>query len=407
MSESAFSNRIVQSLLDTDFYKLTMMQAVLHNYPNVDVEWEFRCRNGEDLRPYLGEIKHQIELLCELSLTPEHLVFLERITFIKPDFLRFLGLFRFNTRYVKTTIENDELCIRLHGPWLHVILFEVPLLAIVSEVRNRHRYPDTLLNQARDRLYEKFEWLTSNATPDELAELKVADFGTRRRFSYRVQEEILGVLKNDFPGQFVGTSNVHLARQLDLKPLGTMAHEWIMAHQQLGPRLIDSQIAALDCWVREYRGLLGIALTDCITTDAFLNDFDLYFAKLFDGLRHDSGDPVKWAEKCIAHYQKLGIDPMSKTLVFSDGLNLQKSLEIFRALRGRINVSFGIGTNLTADIPGIAPMNMVLKMTACAGQAVAKISDEPGKTQCKDPNFVAYLRHVFKVPALPTPEKPA
>jgi len=257
MSESAFSNRIVQSLLDTDFYKLTMMQAVLHNYPNVDVEWEFRCRNGEDLRPYLDEIKHQIELLCELSLSPEHLAFLERITFIKPDFLRFLGLFRFNTRYVKTTIENDELCIRLHGPWLHVILFEVPLLAIVSEVRNRHRYPDTLLSQARDRLYDKFEWLTTHATADELAELKVADFGTRRRFSYRVQEEMLGVLKNDFPGQFVGTSNVHLARQLDLKPLGTMAHEWIMAHQQLGPRLIDSQIAALDCWVREYRGLLG------------------------------------------------------------------------------------------------------------------------------------------------------
>lgn len=336
MSESAFSNRIVQSLLDTDFYKLTMMQAVLHNYPNVDVEWEFRCRNGEDLRPYLDEIRHQIELLCELSLSPEHLAFLERITFIKPDFLRFLGLFRFNTRYVKTSIENDELCIRLHGPWLHVILFEVPLLAIVSEVRNRHRYPDTLLSQARDRLYDKFEWLTTHATADELAELKVADFGTRRRFSYRVQEEMLGVLKNDFPGQFVGTSNVHLARQLDLKPLGTMAHEWIMAHQQLGPRLIDSQIAALDCWVREYRGLLGIALTDCITTDAFLNDFDLYFAKLFDGLRHDSGDPVKWAEKCISHYQKLGIDPMSKTLVFSDGLNLPKALDIFRALRGQI-----------------------------------------------------------------------
>ena len=405
MSESAFSNRIVQSLLDTDFYKLTMMQAVLHNYPNVDVEWEFRCRNGEDLRPYLDEIRHQIELLCELSLSPEHLAFMERITFMKPDFLRFLGLFRFNTRYVKTSIENDELCIRLHGPWLHVIMFEVPLLAIVSEVRNRHRYPKILLSQARERLYDKFEWLSTNATPDELAELKVADFGTRRRFSYRVQEEVLGVLKNDFPAHFVGTSNVHLARQLDLKPLGTMAHEWIMAHQQLGPRLIDSQIAALDCWVREYRGLLGIALTDCITTDAFLTDFDLYFAKLFDGLRHDSGDPVKWAEKCILHYQKLGIDPMSKTLVFSDGLNLPKALEIFRALRGRINVSFGIGTNLTADIPGIAPMNMVLKMTACAGQPVAKISDEPGKAQCKDPNFVAYLRHVFKVPDLPPSDK--
>jgi nicotinate phosphoribosyltransferase len=401
MSESAFSDRIVQNLLDTDFYKLTMMQAVLHNYPNVDVEWEFRCRNGEDLRPYLAEIRHQIELLCELSMSDAQLGFLERISFMKPDFLRFLGLFRFNMRYVQTSIESGELCIRLHGPWLHVIMFEVPLLAIVSEVRNRHRHPGTLLVQARDQLYRKFDWLYANATADELAELKVADFGTRRRFSYRVQEEVVTVLKHDFPGQFVGTSNVQLARTLDLKPLGTMAHEWIMAHQQLGPRLIDSQSAALDCWVREYRGLLGIALTDCITTDAFLNDFDLYFAKLFDGLRHDSGDPILWAEKCIDHYQKLGIDPMSKTLVFSDGLNLPKALDIFRTLRGRINASFGIGTNLTADIPGVEPLSIVLKMTACAGQAVAKISDEPGKTQCKDPNFVAYLRHVFEVPVSP------
>ncbi|GAB7530709.1 nicotinate phosphoribosyltransferase [Pseudomonas sp. 3A(2025)] len=401
MSESAFSERIVQNLIDTDFYKLTMMQAVLHNYPNVDVEWEFRCRNGEDLRPYLPQIQQQIERLCELSLGDEQLGFLEGISFLKPDFLRFLGLFRFNTRYVKASIENDELRIRLHGPWLHVILFEVPLLAIVSEVRNRQRHPHILLDQARDQLHAKFDWLSANAAPDELAELKVADFGTRRRFSYAVQETVVDVLKRDFPGQFVGTSNVHLAQKMDIKPLGTMAHEWIMAHQQLGPRLIDSQSAALDCWVREYRGLLGIALTDCITTDAFLSDFDLYFAKLFDGLRHDSGDPVKWAEKCIAHYHKLGIDPMSKTLVFSDGLTLPRALEIFRALRGRINVSFGIGTNLTADIPGVAPMNMVLKMTACAGQPVAKISDEPGKAQCKDPNFVAYLRHVFKVPAEP------
>ncbi len=399
MSESAFSDGIVQNLLDTDLYKLSMMQAVLHNYPNVEVEWEFRCRNGEDLRPYLKDIRRQIEQLCDLSLSVKEAGFLERINFMKPDFLRFLGLFRFDLRYIHTSIENNELCIRLSGPWLHVILFEVPVLAIVSEIRNRHRNPGILLSQARDQLYRKFDWLAAAATPDELAELKVADFGTRRRFSYAVQEDVVAVLKKDFPGQFVGTSNVHLARKFDLKPLGTMAHEWIMAHQQLGPRLIDSQSAALDCWVREYRGLLGIALTDCITTDAFLRDFDLYFAKLFDGLRHDSGNPVQWAEKCIGHYQQLGIDPMSKTLVFSDGLNLPKALEIFRALRGRINVSFGIGTNLTADIPGVDPMNIVLKMTACAGQPVAKISDEPGKSQCKDPEFLSYLHHVFKVPA--------
>ncbi len=326
------------------------------------------------------------------------MAFLERIPFIKPDFIRFLSLFRFNLRYVHTGIEDGQLAIRLRGPWLHVILFEVPLLAIVSEVRNRYRYREVVLEQVGEQLYRKLDWLAGNASKEELKEFQVADFGTRRRFSYRTQEEVVHILKRDFPGRFVGTSNVHLAREFDLKPIGTMAHEWLMAHQQLGPRLIDSQKAALDCWVREYRGQLGIALTDCITMDAFLSDFDLYFAKLFDGLRHDSGDPLVWAEKAIAHYRRLGIDPMTKTLVFSDGLDLPKALQLFRALRGKINTSFGIGTNLTCDIPGVEPMNIVLKMTACNGHPVAKISDTPGKTQCRDENFVAYLRHVFKVP---------
>ncbi|EJT84114.1 nicotinate phosphoribosyltransferase [Pseudomonas putida S11] len=377
-----------------------MMQGVLHNYPDADVEWEFRCRNGEDLRPYLGEIRNQLELLSDLTLDDGQLAFLERISFLKPDFLRFLRLFRFNLRYVRLGIENDQLFLRLKGPWLHVILFEVPLLAIISEVRNRHLHPRMRLAEARDQLYRKFDWLRAHANEDELAELQVADFGTRRRFSSRVQEEVVRVLRDDFPGRFVGTSNVDLAWKLDIKPLGTMAHEWIMAHQQLGPRLIDSQIAALDCWVREYRGLLGIALTDCITMDAFLGDFDLYFAKLFDGLRHDSGEPVAWAEKAIAHYQKLGIDPMTKTLVFSDGLNLTRSLEIFRALRGRINVSFGIGTNLTCDIPGVAPMSIVLKIDRLQRRAG---SEDLGRSR-QDPMPRRELRRLH-APCIQSPQQ--
>ncbi|MDZ5603773.1 nicotinate phosphoribosyltransferase [Pseudomonas sp. RP23018S] len=398
MSEHIFGDRIVQNLLDTDFYKITMMQAVLHNYPNTEVEWEFRCRNNEDLSPYLAEIRHQIEQLAELSVTQDQLAYLEKIPFIKPDFIRFLSLFRFNLRYVHVGLDDSgQLAIRIRGPWLHVILYEIPLLAIVSEVRNRQRYREVRLEQVGERLYEKLDWLRQQASDAELAGLQLADFGTRRRFSYPVQEEVVHILKRDFPGRFVGTSNVHLARELELKPIGTMAHEWFMAHQQLGPRLVDSQAAALECWVREYRGLLGIALTDCITMDAFMGDFDLYFAKLFDGLRHDSGDPLVWAEKAIAHYQRLGIDPASKTLIFSDGLDFAKSLQLYRALHGRINVSFGIGTQLTCDIPGVQPMNMVIKMTACNGAPVAKISDSPGKTQCRDENFVSYLRHVFNV----------
>ncbi|MGY2498072.1 nicotinate phosphoribosyltransferase, partial [Klebsiella pneumoniae] len=183
-----------------------------------------------------------------------------------------------------------------------------------------------------------------------------------------------------------------LAREFDLKPIGTMAHEWLMAHQQLGPRLIDSQIAALDCWVREYRGLLGIALTDCITMDAFLRDFDFELASRYQGLRHDSGDPVVWGEKAISHYQRLGIEPKDKTLVFSDGLNLDKAVALFRHFRGRINTSFGIGTQLTCDLPGVTPMNIVFKLMECNGGPVAKISDSPGKTLCRDAEFVRHLK---------------
>lgn len=397
MSEGVFAQRSVQSLLDTDFYKLTMMQAVLHHYPNAEVEWEFRCRSDEDLSPYLDEIRDEVERLADLSASPEQLAFLERIPFLSPDFLRFLSLFRFGLQHLHLGVEHGQLALRLRGPWLHVILFEVPLLAIISEVRNRCRYPEVHLQQVRDQLYRKFERLRRHASDEELAGLQVADFGTRRRFSYGVQEEVVRIMQRDFPGRFVGTSNVHLARRFDLKPIGTMAHEWLMAHQQLGPRLIDSQKAALDCWVREYRGELGIALTDCITMDAFLNDFDRYFAKLFDGLRHDSGDPFVWAEKAIAHYRALGIDPRTRTLVFSDSLTLDKSLALYRALHERINVSFGIGTHLTCDIPGVEPSNMVIKMTSCQGEPVAKISDAPGKTQCRDDRFVAYLKHVFRV----------
>ncbi|UPF06212.1 nicotinate phosphoribosyltransferase [Pseudomonas mosselii] len=398
MSDSVFGPRIIQNLLDTDFYKITMMQAVLHNYPNAEVEWEFRCRNDEDLAPYLAEIRYQVEQLADVSVTHDQLAYLEKIPFIKPDFIRFLSLFRFNLRYVQVGLDDaGQLAIRVRGPWLHVILFEIPLLAIISEVRNRYRYREVLIEQVGERLYQKLDWLRAEASDDELAGLQLADFGTRRRFSYRVQEEVVHILKRDFPGRFVGTSNVHLAREYQIKPIGTMAHEWFMAHQQLGPRLVDSQAAALECWVREYRGQLGIALTDCIGMDAFMKDFDLYFAKLFDGLRHDSGEPLAWAEKAIAHYQRLGIDPRGKTLIFSDGLDFEKMLMLYRALHGRINVSFGIGTNLTCDIPGVRPMNMVIKMTACNGAPVAKISDSPSKTQCRDENFVAYLRHVFNV----------
>jgi nicotinate phosphoribosyltransferase len=205
-------------------------------------------------------------------------------------------------------------------------------------------------------------------------------------------------LAKELPAQFKGTSNVYLARELGITPVGTMAHEYMQAFQGFGIRLRDFQKASLEAWVQEFRGDLGTALTDVIGIDAFLEDFDLYFAKLFDGLRHDSGDPYEWGEKVIEHYKKLRIDPHTKRLVFSDGLDLPSALAIYRHFKGRIQVSFGIGTNLTNDTP-IPSLNIVMKMTRCNGQPVAKISDSPGKITGVDETFMAYLRQVFNKPA--------
>ncbi|MAL96929.1 MAG: nicotinate phosphoribosyltransferase [Alteromonadaceae bacterium] len=388
---------IITSLLDTDWYKLTMMQGVHHVYPNASVSWEFRCRNAEDLEPYLTDIRAQIDQLSDAQLSAEESAYLSQVPYMSPDFIRFLELFRFRPEYVSVAMEGNELCIVIDGPWTHSILFEIVILAIISEVRNRALYPHVTIDEATAQLRLKLANLRRDYSREQLSGLRLADFGTRRRLSQPVQEAIVTVLEDEFPGKFVGTSNVDIARRHNIAPMGTMAHEWIMAHQQLGSRLVDSQRAALEAWVQEYRGYLGIAITDTVTLDAFLRDFDLYFAKLFDGLRHDSGDPLVFAEKCIAHYQKLGIDPRGKTLIFSNNLTLDRAMEIKTLLEGRIRTSFGIGTSLTCDIPGIKPMNIVIKMVSCNGQPVAKVSDDPGKTMTRDEGYVNYLKHVFGV----------
>ncbi len=274
----------------------------------------------------------------------------------------------------------------------------MPLLAIVSEVHFRNAYPNPDLSEGRRRLAAKIRQINGVADP----EFRIADYGTRRRFSRAWQDEIVRTLKRSIGPKLVGTSNVMLAMQDGLTPLGTMAHEYLQACQAVGPRLRDSQAFAFNMWAREYRGDLGIALSDVCGMDAFLRDFDLFFCKLFDGVRHDSGDPFEWGEKLIAHYQKMRIDPHTKTMVFSDSLNVPLAIRLFNYFRGRMHTAFGIGTNLTNDI-GVDPLQIVIKMTRCNGQPVAKISDEPSKTMDYDPSYVAYLREVFQVPeAAPT-----
>ena len=390
---------IIESLLDTDLYKFSMMQVVLHHYPAAQVEYRFKCRNtGIDLVPCIEEIRAGLDALCRLRFTEDELDYVRRMRFIKSDFVDFLGLFQLNAKYVTiapTEAGNGEIEILIQGPWLHTILFEVPLLAIVNEVYFRNTLPDHDLAEGRRRLQAKIALLRD--TPD-YEQCRIADYGTRRRFSRTWHEEVLIALRDGLGKQLAGTSNVWYAWKLGLTPLGTLAHEYLQAHQALGPRLRDSQVAALEAWAKEYRGDLGIALSDVYGLEAFLRDFDMYFCKLFDGARHDSGDPFDWGERMLAHYRANRVDPRSKVLVFSDGLDIPKVMQLYEHFRGRCLLAFGVGTNLSNDT-GPEPLNIVIKMIRCNGQPVAKLSDSPGKNMCEDAAYVTYLRQVFQIPA--------
>jgi len=399
--ESAYGREggVIQSLLDTDYYTFTMMQAVLHQHPNVDVEYQFIVRSKENLGHLIPEIREELEKLSQLRMRDDELRFLFNRRFreyLTPDFEQFLGSFRFNLRYILVNEVDGQLNIRVRGPMLHCIMFEQPVLALVSELRNREKYADIELEDVTRRLYQKFEWLEKNVSKEELADFRVSDFSTRRRLSFKAQREVVDIMRRDFPGVFVGTSNGHLAYEFDLPLIGTMAHQWLMVHQQLS-RLRESQNVALENWVHEYRGRLGIALTDCISTDFFLKDFDLYFAKLYDGLRQDSGNPIVWADKVLARYGQLGIDPMTKELMFSDGLNFEKCLPILRHVRGRAKFGFGMGTSLACDVDGVEPLSIVMKLVRVHGEPVVKFSDDPVKNVCEDASFLQYASNVFGV----------
>ncbi|MCH2546598.1 MAG: nicotinate phosphoribosyltransferase [Alphaproteobacteria bacterium] len=386
---------IIKSLLDTDLYKLTMMQSVLHAYPAADVEYEFHCRNAVPLAPYVEEIRAEIKHLCSLRFNRDELNFLSKLKYIKPDFINFLRLFQLSEEFVSLKADGDDLALKIRGPWLHTIMFEVPVLAIVNEVFTRNNYPKPDWSVGQKRLEDKIALL--KAYPEHKV-FRFSDFGTRRRFSRDWQGKVVQQLKDELPDSFVGTSNLMYAKDKNLVPIGTMAHEYLQAFQALGPRLIDSQKSALECWVQEYRGDLGIALTDVVGMDAFLRDFDLYFAKLFDGIRHDSGDPYEWTNKALEYYKTLKIDPRTKRLVYSDGLSVATAIELHKTYHKKAKVAFGIGTHLTNDF-GYQQLQIVMKMTRCNGQPVAKISDTPGKTLCRDEDYMKYLSKVFQVPA--------
>ncbi len=389
---------IITSLLDTDLYKFTMMQAVLHQFPGAQVAYKFKCRNpGVQLAPYIDEIRAEIKALCQLQFSEQELAVVRAMRFIKSDFVDFLGLFKLNEKYITVTgLPNGEIDIQIKGPWLHTILFEIPVLSIVNEVYFRNTQPQPDFEEGRRRLATKIDQLNAVDLPD----LKIADYGTRRRFSKDWQQEVLQTLVKGLgsipAGRLTGTSNVLFAHSMGLTPLGTMAHEYLQACQALGPRLRDSQVFGFETWAREYRGDLGIALSDVYGVEPFLRDFDMYFCKLFDGARHDSGDPFTWGERMIEHYKSNRVDPLTKILIFSDGLTVPRTIELYKRFQGRCQLAFGIGTNLTNDL-GYEPLQIVIKMVECNGQPVAKLSDTPSKNMCEDTNYLAYLRQVFDI----------
>lgn len=391
---------VIRSLLETDLYKFTMWQAMLHRHSEAQAEYRFACRNTPQypLADLVEDLSRELDHLCSLSFAADELAYLRTLRFMKSDFIDFLRIFRFQRDFVSIRPDGDRLEIVVRGPQVHVMGFEIFLLAMVNELYFRRFDPVPALAEGRRRLHDKIELLRAfeRDEPPRRHPFQFFDFGLRRRFSGDWHREVLTTLKAELPTLFRGTSNVLLAKELGLVPIGTMAHEYLQSYQATGVRLRDHQKAALEDWVQEYRGDLGIALTDVIGMDAFLADFDLYFAKLFDGLRHDSGDPVVWGEKALAHYEKLRIDAHTKRLVFSDALDMPKALSLYRHFADRVQLGFGIGTKLSNDM-GLQTLNIVVKLTHVNGQPVAKLSDSPGKTMCEDQTFLAYLRQVFNV----------
>lgn len=385
---------IIDSLLDTDLYKFTMMQCVLHQFPAAQAEYKFKCRNpGTDLQAVIGPINEEIDHLCALHFRKNELDYLHSLRFMKSDFIDFLELFHLKRSSIvvkKAEGSDTDIEIRIRGPWLHTIMFEIPVLAIVNECYYRKFYPNQDLAEGRRRLKAKIESIK------DIQDIGISEYGTRRRFSKAWQEEVIKTMQATMGKQFTGTSNVYYAMQLGLTPLGTMAHEYLQACQALGPRLRDSQKYAFEMWAKEYRGDLGIALSDVYGMKPFLLDFDMYFCKLFDGARHDSGDPFEWGEHLIEHYRKNRCDPKTKTLIFSDMLDFPKVISLYNAFHGRIRLGFGIGTNLVNDL-GILSLQNVIKLIRCNDQPVAKLSDDPVKSMCEDESYLRYLKSVFNI----------
>ncbi|MHA1469082.1 MAG: nicotinate phosphoribosyltransferase [Candidatus Asgardarchaeia archaeon] len=439
--------RIINSILDNDLYKFTMQQAALELFPNAEVTYAFKNRGDQRFTPeFITELKSQISRMIDIKLTPDEYFWLKNnISFYKPQYLEYLANYRFNPGEVDVILnDNNDLVLNISGKWHTTILWEVPLIALISElyfkmidtewkgetIMQRKCFPDDWYGDL-GLTWEDAPKRWDKTDQRENAFIKIremqknqcgfADFGTRRRRSFENQDKIIKAFMdfqkgiqdrivlpdeidefkpspdNGFP--FVGTSNLYFAMKYGLKPIGTMAHEWIMAMAIL-EGLYNSNYYALQNWVRVYNSDLGIALTDTYGLQTFLRNFNIRLAKLYDGVRHDSGCPFNFADAIISYYNSLNIDPTSKTIVFSDGLNIENAIQIKKHCtdkwdKPRIKCSFGIGTHLTNDLDGSKALNIVIKLFSCEGIPVVKLSDVEGKVM-GDPDAVRVAKWMFQ-----------
>jgi len=376
----------IKSVVDTDLYKLTMQQAVLKLYPDAVVEYRFKNRGDHKFDDRFGSIfRVELEKMQYLSISTQELQYLSNMNFVQPWYVEFLRGYRFNPEEVEFSITDGQLHLRIKGPWYRTILWEVPLMALISEVYFHLEKEDGLWDmKGQDHKLELKENKLMTAG------CRYADFGTRRRRCFEVQDNIINKMKNHH--WFAGTSNVHLACKHNVKCIGTMAHEWIQGISALESMNHPNKFM-MEKWCEVYGSNLGIALTDTYGTQAFFKDFNRTLASIYDGVRHDSADPLEFTDKVIAHYQSVGVDHRTKTIVFSDGLTAAKAAEIQAYCDEKeIKCSFGIGTSFTNDFDTPA-LNMVIKLWSVNGHNVVKLSDVPGKAN-GDEKMVEIMRHI-------------
>jgi nicotinate phosphoribosyltransferase len=388
---------IIKSLLDNDLYKFSMQNAVLKLFPTAKVQYSFILRSEVNFPENFGKLlRNEINKMETLRLTKEEKEFFAtKCKYIDPSYFDFLEGYHYDSSEVGVIQTGTELQLNIEGYWYHTILWEVPLLALISELFFKMTGEKIKKESERREINEKKAAIFNYST------VKVADFGTRRRYSFDIQKEMVETLSSRMSkGLFVGTSNVYLAFLYNLTPIGTEAHEWFMFHAAKYGFQMANELG-LKHWADVYNGSLGTALCDTFTTEAFLNAFNMKYAKLYDGVRQDSGDVYEFAEKMIAHYKKLGIDPLSKTIVFSDSLDPQKACEINNWCNGKIKCSFGIGTNLSNDV-GVTPLNMVIKMSAAKRNTdeewipTIKLSDVSGK-HTGDPKMIEVCKYLLNI----------